>query len=92
MGSGVDYRLHSATLLKRHLEFVVGDQVLRDHLDERLESKLPSVLKEIISRVGSIFCGKVLQQIENQIRPNGRRMEAKRPGLDMMLCLGTGHK
>lgn len=79
-------------MLKRHLEFVVGDQVLRDHLDERLVSRLPSVLKEIISRVGEIFCGKVLQQIENQIRPNGRRMEARRLGLGMVLYLGTGHK
>lgn len=79
-------------MLKRHLEFVVGDQVLRDRLDERLVSRLPSVLKDIISRVGEIFCGKVLQQIENQIRPNGRRMEARRPGLGMMLYLGTGHK
>lgn len=79
-------------MLKRHLEFVVGGQALRDHLDERLVSRLSSVLEEIISRVGEIFCGKVLQQIENQIRPNGRRMEARRPGPGMMLYLGIDHK
>lgn len=41
----------------------------------------------MISRVVKIGCGgdKDLRQIENQIRPHGRRMEARRPGLGGMV-------
>lgn len=43
----------------------------------------------MISRVVEIGGGgdKDLRQIENQIRPHGRRMEARRPGLGgMVIC------
>lgn len=41
----------------------------------------------MISRVVEIGGGgdKVLRQMENQIRPHGRRMEARRPGLGGMI-------